>query len=96
MVCPDCIEDGIVSKCAVEIKFKELKGKFLQQDEKVSISFEEYLMLDYLKLSQKLISFDYLSDALDIPNPSLRSNMKKLIDKDMCEIDMDVSKKINS
>jgi hypothetical protein len=78
MNCPTCMQDKIFSNCTVTMKFAELKQKFLDQEdrEKIRITFQEYMILNFLRTSQDSVSYERLSSNLDL---SL-SLMPKIID----------------
>jgi predicted transcriptional regulator len=96
MNCPICLEENILTKCEVEMKFKDLKKHFIETEEKekIIVRFQEFLILELLKLSQKPLSISKISMTLDISLVSTQSNLKKLVDKGMCEHDLEISKQL--
>jgi DNA-binding MarR family transcriptional regulator len=93
MNCPVCMEGRVFSTCKVSMIFTDIKQKFLSQEEseKIKITFHEFLVLNFLRLSQSSISHQRLSSSLDIALPTIKNLIQKLIDNGWVEIDVSVS-----
>jgi DNA-binding MarR family transcriptional regulator len=97
MNCPTCIEQMKFTPCEVSIKFKELKQRFIEQEEKenIKVAFPEFMLLNFLKISQTSLSDKRIASTLDISMDSVSVLIDKLVEKEMCEHDIDVSNTLN-
>jgi DNA-binding PadR family transcriptional regulator len=93
MNCPTCMQSRLFSICEVEMKFTELKEKFIEQEEneKLKITFPEYMILNFLKVSQNSISFQRLSASQDISILTIANTIEKLTKKGWTEMDVSAS-----
>jgi hypothetical protein len=95
MRCPDCIENGdMKSHCEVSLSNTEIREK-LQTIEKRSsnkISYNEFLILDYLASFEKIVSVHKISTTLDKSEDTIKSGINKLIEKGMIIQDIEASK----
>lgn len=97
MNCPTCVQEKIFSKCGVEMKFTELKKQFLEQEEneKFRITFHEFMILNFLKVSQNVISFEKLSTSQDLSIQTVTSVIEKITKKGWTEIDTKAGQSLN-
>lgn len=97
MNCPSCVQEKVFSKCEVQMKFTELKRQFLEQEEneKFRITFHEFMILNFLKVSQNIISFDKISTSQDLSLPTVSNTIEKLTKKGWTEIDTEAGQKLN-
>lgn len=97
MNCPNCVQEKIFSKCEVQMKFTELKKQFLEQEEneKFRITFHEFMILNFLKVSQNIISFDKISASQDLSIPTVSNAIEKLTKKGWTEIDTKAGQTLN-
>lgn len=97
MKCPTCMDEQIFSSCQVEMKFTELKEKFKEQEEneKIQITFQEFLVLNFLKISQNSISFQRLTSSLDLAQTTIEHVVEKLTGKGWVELDTERGEAVN-
>jgi DNA-binding MarR family transcriptional regulator len=97
MNCPTCMQERIFSSCEVKMKFTELKEKFIEQEEneKFKITFHEYMILNFLKVSQNSISFQRLSASQDISILTVATTIEKLTKKGWTDMDVSTGQALN-
>lgn len=97
MKCPTCIQNGVFSKCEVQMKFIELQKQFIQQEEKerIKISFQEYMILNLLKVSQNTLSYQRISSSQDMAIQTVAVVIDKMTKKGWIEIDTAAGQKLN-
>lgn len=94
MTCPICLDSGKVSKCNVDMKYTDLKERFLERDSNKSlkITFPEFLILDYMRVSNKSIPYKTISEITDFSANSVKVKVESLISKGLLDYDVDASK----
>lgn len=97
MNCPKCVQEKIFSKCEIEMKFTELKKKFIEQEEneKFRITFQEFIVLNFLKVSQNIVSFEKISASQDIAFQTVTNIIEKLTKNGWTEIDTKAGQVLN-
>lgn len=97
MNCPTCVQERIFSKCEVQMKFTELRKKFIEQEEneKFRISFQEYMILNLLKVSQSTLSFQRISSSQDLSIQTVSGTIDKMTKKGWLEIDTAAGQTLN-
>ena len=86
MRCPDCIENGITdSFCEVSLSDFEIRDKLKNIENKRlnKISYYEFLILDYFGKFEKTVSINKISTTIDKSEDTVKSNINKLIDKNL-------------
>lgn len=94
MRCPDCLENGILdSFCQVSLSNTEIREKLKQIENKRSkITYYEFLILDYFGDIEKTVSINKISNTVDKSESTIKSNINKLIEKDLMYQDLAASK----
>lgn len=95
MRCPDCIDNGIMdSYCEVSLSNSEIREKLKNIENKRlnKISYDEYLILDYFGDFEKTVSINKISTTIDKSENTVKSNINKLVEKDLIFQDIPASK----
>ncbi|URM38995.1 hypothetical protein [Flavobacterium anhuiense] len=95
MRCPDCIDSGIMdSFCEVSLSDSEIRDKLRNIESKRldKISYYEFLILDYFGNFEKTVSINKISTTIDKSEDTVKSNINKLIEKDLVFQDIPASK----
>jgi DNA-binding MarR family transcriptional regulator len=95
MRCPDCIDNGIMdSYCEVSLSSSEIRDKLknVENNRLKEISYYEFLILDYLGDFEKTVSINKISTTIDKSEETVKSNINKLIEKDLVFQDIPASK----
>ncbi len=95
MRCPDCIDNGIMdSFCEVSLSNSEIRDKLKSIENKRlnKISYYEFLILDYFGNFEKTVSINKISTTIDKSEDTVKSNINKLIEKDLVFQDIQASK----
>jgi DNA-binding MarR family transcriptional regulator len=95
MRCPDCIDNGIMdSFCEVSLSDSEIRDKLKNIESKRldKISYYEFLILDYLGNFEKTVSINKISTTIDKSEDTVKSNINKLIEKDLVFQDIPASR----
>lgn len=95
MRCPDCIDNGIMdSYCEVSLSNSEIRDKLknIENNRLNKISYYEFLILDYFGDFEKTVSINKISTTIDKSEDTVKSNINKLIEKDLVFQDIPASK----
>ena len=95
MRCPDCIDNGIMnSYCEVSLSSSEIRDKLknIESNRVNKISYYEFLILDYFGDFEKTVSINKISTTIDKSEDTVKSNINKLIEKDLVFQDIPASK----
>ena len=96
MSCPICLDSGKVSVCSVSLKYTELKERFLEREKSKSftISFPEFLILDFLRLSNKSIPIKLICEITDLSFSTVNIRLGSLLSKNLIDYDMAATKQL--
>ena len=96
MKCPECLDNEIISKCEITISSTEIMESIreLQKANYRNTSFEEFIILDYLKTVDKPLPITKISSALDKSELTITNNINKLVEKGHIIHDLEASKKL--
>ena len=96
MTCPICLESGVVTKCSVTLKYADLKERFIEREKNKSlnISFAEFLILDFLKISNKSIPIKAICEVTDYSIGSVKIKLDSLVSKGLIDYDLDAARQL--
>jgi DNA-binding MarR family transcriptional regulator len=96
MSCPICLDSGKVSVCSVSLKYTELKERFHEREKSKSfkISFPEFLILDFLRLTNKPIPIKLICEITDLSNSTVSIRLDSLLSKNLIEHDLAATKQL--
>lgn len=92
MHCPNCINRGIITTLKVELKYEAIKQEFDAYNEKMAITFGQYLILDLLIQSQNALSILRISQSVDSAQLQVEKNIAILINRSLANLDEAASK----
>ena len=96
MRCPDCLDDGEITKCEVVISSEEIREKMraIENSNLKKTTLEEFLTLDYLQTAGKSVSIGKIVNAIDKNLATVNKMISKLEEKAMVKLDIEVSRKL--
>ena len=96
MRCPECLDNGEITKCEVVISSEEIREKMraIENSNLRKTTFEEYLILDYLQIAGKSVSIDRIVSAIDKNSVTTNRIISKLEEKAMAKLDLEISRRL--
>jgi hypothetical protein len=96
MSCPICLETGKISICGVSLKYTDLRERFLEREKNKSfaITFPEFLILDFLRISNKSLPYKIISETTDLSLTTLKLRLDSLIAKSLIDYDLEATKQL--
>ncbi len=78
------------------MKYTELKERFLERDKDkaLKITFQEYLILDFLRASNKSIPVKIISEVTDFSLVSVKAKLDLLVSKNLIDYDIEATKQL--
>jgi DNA-binding MarR family transcriptional regulator len=94
MRCPDCLDVNENGVCEVTLSSKEIREKLKNIENKrlKSFTYIEFQILDYLNSFNKVVTVNRISTNLDKGEITVKTNVEKLIEKDLVYLDIAASK----
>lgn len=96
MRCPDCLDEGRITKCDIVISSEEIREKLraIENSNIKKTTFEEFVTLDYLKTTGKAASIQRISNAVDKSEVTIKKLINKLQERGMVKFDIEVSQQL--
>lgn len=94
MKCPTCLENDIITRCEVVISNEEIKDRLRLIENKniQKTTFDEFILLDYLRMINKSVTISKISNSLDRSELSVKILLSKLQERDLVKEDIEVSR----
>ena len=94
MKCPNCLDENIITLCNVEISSFEIKEKLklIENSNIKKTTFDEFILLDYLKNVEKTVSATKIANSIDKSEKTVISLINKLIERDFLKQDLEASR----
>jgi predicted transcriptional regulator len=96
MRCPDCLDEGKITKCDIVISSEEIREKMraIENSNMKKTTFEEFITLDYLKTTGKPASIARISNAVDKSEVTVKKILSILQERGMLKFDIVLSQQM--
>lgn len=94
MKCPNCLDEDKITICNVEISSFEIKEKLklIENSNIKKTTFDEFILLDYLKNVEKTVSASKIANSIDKSEKTVINLINRLIERDFLKQDLEASR----
>lgn len=96
MRCPGCLENNIINNCRVVISSVEIREKLqaIELSNMKKTTFDEFVLVDYLKMVDKTLTIPKIANALDKSELTIKNLINKLLERGLVKADLEASREL--